>query len=177
MLKLDVCVRGKWWYMRAHCSIGKGTMHHRVTHLDSWWACANSVHSMGPEENSQTIQNVFIKQMLWQMDAIKILPLSVRPQHSPLSSFIPSSFLLLHACGKVHQHGRVVMIKEAVCLLNYVYAIESEITELTVNDSFEYLGRGQRPSDIHTLLFSIPLPLLSHPPSLPQFLMSITVLL
>lgn len=78
--------------------------------------------------------------------------------HSLLSSFIPSTPPLIHACGKVHQKGRVVMIKKAMCLLNYVYATESEITELTVNDSFEYLGRGQRPCDIHTLLLSSPLP-------------------
>lgn len=80
------------------------------------------------------------------------MPLSVRHQYLPLSSFIPFAFLLIQRYGKVHQHGRVVMIKEAVCLLNYVYAIQSEITELTVSDSYEYLGRGQRPSDIHTHL-------------------------
>lgn len=57
-------------YIRAHCLIGISTVYPTVTHLDSWWACANFVPSMGPEEKSQTIHNVFIKQMLWQMDAI-----------------------------------------------------------------------------------------------------------
>lgn len=107
------------------------------------------------------------------------MPLSVRPRHSPLSSFISSTLLLIHACGKVHQHGRVVMIKEAVCLLNYVYAIESEIAELTVNDSYEYLGRGQRPSDIH-ILYSYSLFPPSHlslfPSLLPLFLTIVSVL-
>ena len=58
---------------------------------------------------------------------------------SPRPYLIPSALLLIQANASVHQHSGLVMMKDEVCLLNYVYAIESQIAAVTVTDSHEYL--------------------------------------